>query len=285
MDKKFILNAIGFGKSKSINDAVSDGFLYGILKSVSIIPNGEAFEQAINEIIPKCEGLGVGINLNITDGKSICADLSELSDGNMRFNNSYLKLLIKAYNPKNKEFLQQTEREFRRQIEKVLSKTKIVHIDSNAYIHSVPPIFDLVCRLAKEYKINYVCTHFEPIYFVPDPYRHCNKKYLINACKKVLLNLFSVINENTLYKYGLKTNDFYIGTSYESAMDAISISYALNRIHHDKTVVMVSIHPCRYEDGIIDNHFDEYMITKNSKLKNKIEKLGYEITNYVEKSD
>ena len=51
----------------------------------------------------------------------------------------------------------------------------------------------------------------------------------------------------------------------------------------NKVVAEALIHPCRYEDGTIDNHFTEFLITKNKKLKDKIEQLGYEITNYVEK--
>ena len=35
--------------------------------------------------------------------------------------------------------------------------------------------------------------------------------------------------------------------------------------------------------SVEDNHFDEFMLMKNRKLKEKIERLGFEITNYVEK--
>jgi hypothetical protein len=43
------------------------------------------------------------------------------------------------------------------------------------------------------------------------------------------------------------------------------------------------VHPRRYEEGIIDKHFNEFLLTKNKKLKNKLENLGYEITNYAKK--
>ena len=100
--------------------------------------------------------------------------------------------------------------------------------------------------------------------------------------KVCLLNFFTIFNEATAHKYELNTNDYLIGVTYTSMMDALTVSYGVSAIKYDNVTVEALIHPCRYEDGTIDNHFDEYMITKNKKLKEKIEKLGFEITNYVE---
>ena len=128
MDKKrFILNADDFGVSKSANKAVLESYSGGLLKSVSILANGIAFDEAVNTILPQCSEIGVGIHLNLTDGESLCADIDTLIDDKLKFNNNFWTLLFKSYNPKEKDFLEQVEREFRRQIEKVLSKTKVTH--------------------------------------------------------------------------------------------------------------------------------------------------------------
>ena len=282
-NKKFILNADDFGMSKDINRAVLEGYQTGLLKSASLTANGEAFSDAIENIIPKCPDLGVGIHLNIIEGKSLCADLKTLTDQEGNFNNSFIQLLVKSYNPKETEFFNELERELRLQIEKVLSKATVSHIDSHVHTHAIPRIFDMVCRLAKEYGIKQVRTQFEKPYFVPDNKKHFNLKYPVNLIKLCLLDFFTLINETTINKYGLKTNDFLIGVTYTSMMDALTIAYGVMAINYDVTVVEALIHPKRYEDGTVDNHFDEYLITKNKKLKEKIEKLGFEITNYVEK--
>ncbi len=283
VQKKFILNADDFGMSAALNRAVLEGYAEGLLKSVSLAANGKAFDEAVNLVIPNCPDLGVGIHLNIIEGSSLCSDLDTLTDTNGVFNNSFLQLLIKSYNPKEKEFLAQVEREFRRQIEKVMSKTKVSHIDSHVHVHSIPPIFDMVCRLAKEYGIKQVRTQFEKFYIVPDLHKHLTLKYPINLVKVLLLNSFTIINEHTIHKYGLNTNDYLVGVTYTSMMDALAVSYGVMAVKYNNVAVEALIHPCRYEDGTIDNHFDEFLITKNKKLKDKIEKLGYEITNYVEK--
>ena len=279
--KKFILNADDFGMSKAYNRAVLEGYESGILKSTSLTANGEAFEEACEKVIPACPDLGVGIHLNIIEGKSLCPDLDQLTDNQGNFNNSFGALLLKSLNPNNKAFMEQIEKEFRAQIEKVISRTKVTHIDSHVHTHSIPKIFELTAKLAKEYGIKQIRTQFEKPYLMPDASRIFNRKYPINLVKVALLEFFTLINEKNVFKYGLTTNDYLLGVSFTSMMNSLAISYGLMAIKYDKVVAEALIHPCRYEDGTIDNHFEEFQITKNQKLKEKIEKLGFEITNYA----
>lgn len=279
--KKFILNADDFGMSKAYNRAVLEGYESGILKSTSFTANGEAFEEACEKVIPACPDLGVGIHLNIIEGKSLCSDLDQLTDNQGNFNNSFGALLLKSLNPNNKAFMEQIEKEFRAQIEKVISRTKVTHIDSHVHTHSIPKIFELTAKLAKEYGIKQIRTQFEKPYLMPDASRIFNRKYPINLVKVALLEFFTLINEKNVFKYGLTTNDYLLGVSFTSMMNSLAISYGLMAIKYDKVVAEALIHPCRYEDGTIDNHFEEFQITKNQKLKEKIEKLGFEITNYA----
>ena len=115
-DKKFILNADDFGMSVNHNRAVLQGYGVGILKSASICANGKAFDSAVNEILPECPNLGIGVHLNIIEGEAI-TKCNLLTDDNGKFNQGYLALILKS---KNKSFRQQIENEFRAQIEKVL---------------------------------------------------------------------------------------------------------------------------------------------------------------------
>lgn len=279
-DKKFILNADDFGMNRAFNKAVLEGYSSGILKSASLIANGEAFEEACERVIPSCPDLGVGIHLNIIEGKALCSDLDKLTDGSGNFNNSYIQLLLKSFNYKDNSFMEQLEKEFRAQIEKIKNRIEVTHIDSHVHTHSIPRIFELVCRLAKEYGIKQIRTQYEKPYIIPDVYQHLTIKYPINLIKVILLNTFTLINEANVNKYGLNTNDYLIGVTYTSMMNSLAISYGLMAIRYDKIIAEALIHPCRYEDGTINNHFTEFQITKNQKLKEKIEKIGFEITNY-----
>ena len=97
MVKRFILNADDLGLCKAINKAVLEGYQNGLVKSVSLVANGEGFEEAISNIIPQCPELGVGIHLNVIEGLSLCQDIPSLVDSEGKFNNSCWKILVKAY--------------------------------------------------------------------------------------------------------------------------------------------------------------------------------------------
>ena len=260
-DKKFILNADDFGMSEAFNRAVLEGYSSGILKSASLVANGDAFNEAWKNVIPSCPNLGVGVHLNIIEGKSLCLNLDRLTDKEGNFNNSFGMLLLKSLNIKD-------------------NVTEVTHIDSHVHTHSIPRIFELVCKLAQEYGIKQIRTQYEQPYIIPDVFRHLTLKYPINLIKVALLNFFTLINESNVQKYELNTNDYLIGVTYTSMMNSLAISYGLMAIKYDKFTAEALIHPCRYEDGTIDNHFVEFQITKNLKLKEKIENLGFEIVNY-----
>ena len=283
MVKRFILNADDLGLCKAINKAVLEGYQNGLVKSVSLVANGEGFEEAISNIIPQCPELGVGIHLNVIEGLSLCQDIPSLVDSEGKFNNSFWKILVKAYNPKEKDFMTELEREFRLQIEKTMSKTPVSHIDSHHHIHSIPKIFDLVCRLAKEYGIKQVRTHFEKLYMVPDVKKHFRLRYVINFLKNIMYGFFTIFNDGIIHKYELKTNDYIIGLLYSTMMDALAVSYGIMPLKDKEVTVEAFIHPSRYEDGTINNRFDEFLLIRNKKLRAKLERLGFEITNYVEK--
>ncbi len=281
-NKKFILNADDFGMSNAYNTAIMEGAQKGLLKSTSLVANGEAFDEAVEKVIPACPELGVGVHLNIIEGKSLTKNLTELTDANRTFNNSYGKLILKAYSPKNKDFMEQLRTEFCAQIDKIRDAgIKITHIDSHVHTHAIPPIFKLVCELAKEYDIKQIRTQYESCYTVPDIIIYLNKTYPLNLIKIALLNTFTIKNKPLVKKYGLHTNDYLIGVGYTSMMNGLTVACGLNKLKNKKNITAEAlIHPCRYEDGTIDNHFTEYRITQSEKLKNKIEEMGYEIGNY-----
>lgn len=269
-NKKFILNADDFGMSNAFNKAVLDGYNNGFLTSASICANGEAFESATNEIIPECPNLSVGVHLNIIEGKSLL--------NNEKFNTNYIKLMCSS---NDTMFLEQTEKEFRLQIEKVLKYAKVDHLDSHVHVHAIPKIFELTCKLAKEYDIKQVRTQFEKFYLVPDIKKHLNIKYPPNILKILLLNHFTFHNNRKLIKqYELQTNDYILGVGYTGMMDDKTIYHGLLNIKDENVLVEALIHPCYYEGKIIYPHHKEFMITQNMDLKDKIQRLGFEIANY-----
>lgn len=274
VNKKFILNADDFGMSKAFNRAVLDGYHNGFLSSASLCANGKAFNAGVNEIIPECPNLAIGVHLNIIEGRSL-TKAPLLTNKRGKFNKNFAQLLFKSNNP---EFLEQVEFEFRTQIETVMNYTKVDHIDSHVHTHAIPNLFKITARLAKEYNIPYIRTQYEEMYFVPSIKKHINLKYPINILKILLLNYFTSQNKKIVQEYGLKTNDYMIGVGYTGLMDNMTVEYGLRAIDED-CIAEAIIHPCHYATSNNNQHYIEFLITQNKSLKDKINRLGFEITN------
>ena len=276
-NKKFILNADDLGISHNINKGVIDGYNSGIIKSASLCANGESFSSVVNEIMPECTDLCIGVHLNIIEGKALTEHdkIPMLTDKNGVFNNSYTQLLAKS---SNKIFIQQLELEFRNQIEKIKKYINPAHIDSHVHTHGIPAIFELTCKLAEEYNIPYVRTQFERPYITPLLGKHLNIKYPVNQIKVALLNSFSLINKKKIQEFPtLKTNDYLVGVSYTGMMDNNTLESGLKVFKNDSDIIVEAlIHPY-YSEKI-----SEYNITQNTDMKFNIENFGFEFTTYKE---
>ncbi len=277
--KKFILNADDLAKSEFHNNAVLEGFKKGLLKSTSIMANMPSFKDAIYRVVQPNPELGVGIHLNLIEGKALNQNLKTLCDNNGNFKNGYFSLLLKS---NNKKFLKEAEIEFRSQIELAQKYIQLTHIDSHVHIHSIPKIFELTAKLAKEYNIKQIRTQAEIPYFI---FREKNyKNYLINLAKVALLNYFTLKNKPIIKKYELTTNDYIIGVGYTGMMSSVAILEGLRKIKGEQTVEAL-IHPAKYYDDTKNSHTKEFEITQDEMLKDLIENMGYTIDNYIEKQN
>jgi predicted glycoside hydrolase/deacetylase ChbG (UPF0249 family) len=273
--KYFILNANNFGLSQEYNQAILEGYNNGFLTSATICANGEAFDNAVHDILPDCPNLGIGIQLNLSKGK-ILTDCYLLRDYENCFCKNFLYFL---FNRKNTNVLDQIEKEYRAQIEKVKEYANISHIASFDDIHAIPEIFNIVCKLAKEYDIKFVQTHFEDLYFIPKMEKHLKANYPLNLLKVILLQNFTRQNRILIDKYELKTNDFMLGLNYYGMMSSDTIEQGLKILDEDCTVETV-IHPKKYNNSTKDWHTREFGLTQNLTLKDTISRLGFDITNY-----
>ena len=260
MAKKFVLNSDSFGVSKEHNKAVLDGCNNGFLMSASIWANGEAFSAAINDILPNCQNIGLGIHLNITSGKSL-TNCNLLTNTDGYFNGGFLYLWL---NSNKKDFILQVENEFRAQIEKVKQYTEITHISSNTYIHSIPNLFEVTCKLAKEYNIPYVRVEKENFYTVDNFFKHICFRYPINLIKFLWLNYCAKINKSTANEFSIRTNDYVSGILYSGLMDYETVTNSLKNV----------------DDGIIEAIINKDKLTTDKKLEDTINRAGFEITNY-----
>jgi len=148
-----IVNADDFGLTEGINRAIKEAHQGGILTSATLMANGFAFESAI-DIATQNRCLGVGIHLNLTQGNSVASPAripSLINDRGIFYRG--VGGLIKA-DLAGRISRNELELEVRSQIEKVLENGLApTHLDGHKHFHFWPSFFDIVIRLASEYRI------------------------------------------------------------------------------------------------------------------------------------
>ena len=244
---KLIVNADDFGRSRTVNQAVVDGYNNGLLTSASVMSNMPAFEDAMRKL-KTLENIGLGVHLNLTDYKSKLRTKeknSKLYDNDGVFNNNFLKILAKS---NDEDFMFEVEHEFRSQIEAVLKYRSLDHLNSHKNIHSIPKIFNLVCKLAKEYEIPSVRVQHELCY-LPEKLKNkslwknwLNKNLYLNFFVLKMVNYFSEINFQTLKKYSLKTSNCSIGIGYSGMMDTDTIISGIEPFRNSPALLELICH-------------------------------------------
>jgi hopanoid biosynthesis associated protein HpnK len=193
MSKKMIINADDFGLCAGVNKAVQDAHSTGALTSATIMAGMPGFDEAV-EIAKKMPSLGVGVHLNVVDGRPVSNDLRvkvlTAEDGHFRFKPGRLALQTLISN----EILRAIEIELSAQIEAVLENgINPTHLDSHKHFHCFPKVYRIVCRLAEKYKIgairwpwepSTVCSHYWPKVERKDKIRAMLVRNMASYCQK-----------------------------------------------------------------------------------------------------
>jgi predicted glycoside hydrolase/deacetylase ChbG (UPF0249 family) len=149
--KQLVVNADDFGICAETNLAIEMASQRGILTSASLMPNGPAYEHAVQTILPRCQGLGVGVHLVLTTGRSVRtpAEVPLLVDESGRFRRHFAGLLALCAGPRAADARRQIELELAAQFERVTGAgVRIDHIDSHQHVHMIPSVWRIVAGIA-----------------------------------------------------------------------------------------------------------------------------------------
>ena len=134
----------------------------GIVTACSVVANGRAFESAV-ELLRDRPRLDVGVHLTLVGERPLSPpervrsllDRSGAFSRDFRsFTQRYLFGGIVA---------SEIEEELQRQIERLLAAgLSIVHANSHQHLHVLPLVFEIVLRLAEEYRIGFIRIPAEP---------------------------------------------------------------------------------------------------------------------------
>lgn len=162
--KQIIVNADDFGRHREINRAVAECVERGCLRSASIMPGGEAFDDAV-EVARAHPELGVGVHLTLANGRPVLPRIYILSlvKENGEFYDDY-HVFVKRFLA-GKVHMEEVRRELAAQLRRAESTgLPITHVDSHQHLHVLPGIIDAVLAAAKARSIPAVRIPRAPLF-------------------------------------------------------------------------------------------------------------------------
>jgi predicted glycoside hydrolase/deacetylase ChbG (UPF0249 family) len=151
--KNLIVNADDLGWSEGVNRGIAEAHRNGIVTSASVLANGAAFVAAV-ELARAMPGMGVGVHLNLSDGRP-SADretITTLLNDEGEFAGGPEGLLLRL--ARRGVELKEVEREWDAQIALVREAgIAPTHLDGHKHVHMLPGLFEIALRLAKRHGI------------------------------------------------------------------------------------------------------------------------------------
>ncbi len=250
--KKLIVNADDFGLTEGVDRAIIEGHRNGIITSATLMANGMAFDSAVaaSSGVP---ALGVGVHLNLTQGRPVCpaSQVPSIvtSEGSFYSGPGILawRILTRKVTPRD------VECELRSQIEKIASAgIPITHLDSHKHIHLLPPLFDVVVRLAREYGIGRVRYPVEPaasglgpLKFGSGGWPRRAKQYFLGRA----LSTLAACQVKKLETAGLCRPERFYGLSQTGFLDAAILEQLLRAVPDGTSEMMC--HPGYVDEALL----------------------------------
>lgn len=151
--RKVIFNADDFGLNPWATHGVRRAIEDGVVRSVSIVPGGECFDEAAHYCLAN-PSLDVGVHLTLCEIAPLSdpADVKTLLDEGGRFAATHRGFMGRYMS--GKVSLAEVDHELRSQVDAaVKAGLPVTHLDSHQHIHALPGIMGVVERIADDYGI------------------------------------------------------------------------------------------------------------------------------------
>jgi predicted glycoside hydrolase/deacetylase ChbG (UPF0249 family) len=161
MKRKLIINADDFGLTKGVNLAVSECAEAEVLRSATLMPNGEAYDDAV-KTAKRLRGFGFGIHFVLSGLRPVlpACKLHGLAGPDGLLPSDPVGLLTKIV--RRRSLIDDIRKELFAQAEKVFaSGLSITHFDSHKHVHIIPVVLDIMIEIARRFSVTAMRNPFE----------------------------------------------------------------------------------------------------------------------------
>jgi hopanoid biosynthesis associated protein HpnK len=287
--RSLIVNADDLGWTRGVNRGIAEAFQNGIVTSASLLANGEAFDDGL-EIARKLPRLGIGVHLNLSDGKSTAppTKVKTLLGKAGEFVGGPESLLFRITTKRLD--LREVEMEWDAQIGKLQSAgIQLSHVDGHKHVHMLPGLFPIALRLAKKYKIEAIrIAHEESsLRAVMNDNNESARVTIIQGVQARGLKLLARDARKLAEAAGLMTTDFFCGIAQTGILTKKGVLQLMRSLPSGATELMC--HP-GYADAELqktatrlqDSRGQELEILTDQAVRKSVTALGIRLINYRE---
>jgi hopanoid biosynthesis associated protein HpnK len=220
-DRFLIVTADDFGLSDSVNEAVRQATLSGVLTAASLMMGEPATAAAVSlaQAMPK---LRVGLHLVLVDGHSVLPPhhIPDLVDPAGRFSNA---MVVPAFRfVASRRVRAQLAAEIRAQLE-AFARTglELDHVNAHKHFHLHPLILELVLEIGREFGVTAVRIPQEPFWY---------SRRAGGAAAATFLTPWLALMRTRVRARGLTCNDHVFGLSATGRLDSQQMIEVLTRL-------------------------------------------------------
>lgn len=286
--KNLVVNADDLGWAEGVNRGIAEAHRHGIVTSTSLLANGAAFESAV-AVAKSLPALGVGVHLNLSDGRPIAAAQSVASLCNERGEfaggpeNYLLRIARRTLRMK------EVELEWCSQIQKVrdagISPT---HLDGHKHVHMLPGLFELALKLAKRHGIGAIRVSHEASSLrsaLSAGETHNAPLVMKQGVQARMLKLLARDAQALAEKAGIATTDYFCGIAQTGELTVAGVKRLLESLLEGTTEMMC--HP-GFKDAALeksatrlqDSRATEVAILTNQEIRNLVASQGIRLIDY-----
>ena len=273
-----IVNADDFGLDSGVNRGIIEAHCRGIVTSASLMPTGDAFEEA-GALAARHPGLAVGVHLTLVEGlpvlpaekiPSLVTATGGFPETPMRFLKRWMTGQIR---------LSEVKQELEAQVAKVADQgIKIAKLDSHMHLHLLPGIFQTVVAVGKKHRI-------KGIRLPREKFLWRGRGYLAGSVKQAVLDGLTLLQARYASSAGLFSPDRLCGIAESGQMTEEALLRTIASLRSGVTEIMV--HP-GYHDGSTEGwplsrrytRVNELTALTSPQVKELIERLEIELMSY-----
>ena len=286
--KNLIVNADDLGWTEGVNRGIVEAFQNGIVTSTSLLANGAAFGEAV-AAVKAAPGLGVGVHLNLSDGRPAAepAKVAILLNREGEFAGGPEKLLLRR--ARGGLPLKQVETEWDAQIRKVrdagISPT---HLDGHKHVHMLPGLFEVALKLAKRHGIGAIRVSHEASSLrtaLSSGEKQNSGKVLKQGVQARGLKLIARDAREQAARAGISTADYFCGIAQTGELTREGVERLLKSLPEGTTELMC--HPGHADAALQksrtrlqDSRQVELRILTDTGIRNLVASLGIRLIDY-----